>query len=161
MLKDLYGDMLMNNIIICDTREKGNDYILKYFDKIDQDYIVSKLDAGDYMVYKNYKTIIDKKAGLLELAGNLCRTSEHERVKREIAKARELGCVDFIFLICENKIKTVEDIANWTNKNTQVKGSTLLKVMSTMKERYGVKFIIVPKKEMGKKVVELLMGESK
>jgi hypothetical protein len=148
----------MNNIIICDTREKGNDYILKYFDKVNQDYIVSKLDAGDYMIYKNYKTIIDKKAGLLELAGNLCRTSEHERVKREISKARELGCVDFIFLICENKIKTVEDIANWTNKNTQVKGSTLLKVMTTMKERYGVKFIIVPKKEMGQKIVELLIN---
>ena len=146
----------MNNIIICDTREKGNNYILKYFDKINQDYIVSKLDAGDYMIYKNYKTIIDKKAGLLELAGNLCRTSEHERVKREIFKARELGCVDFIFLICENKINTVEDIANWTNKNTQVKGSTLLKIMCTMKERYGVKFIIVPKKQMGSKIVELL-----
>ena len=148
--------MKKNDIIICDTREKGNDYILKYFDKVNQDYIVSKLDAGDYMVYKNYKTIIDKKAGLLELAGNLCRTSEHERIKKEVAKARELGCVDFIFLICENKIKTVEDIANWTNKNTQVKGSTLLKVMTTMKERYGVKFIIVPKKEMGQKIIELL-----
>ena len=146
----------MNNIIICDTREKGNDYILKYFDKVNQDYIVSKLDAGDYMIYKNYKTIIDKKSGLLELAGNLCRTSEHERIKKEVAKSRELGCVDFIFLICENKIKTVEDIVNWTNKNTQVKGSTLLKVMTTMKERYGVKFIIVPKKEIGQKIVELL-----
>src|SRR5574344_762185 len=148
--------MQMNNIIICDTREKGNNYILKYFDKINQDYIVSKLDAGDYMIYKNYKTIIDKKAGILELAGNLARTSEHERIKREIFKARELGCVDFIFLICENKINTVEDIANWTNKNTQVKGSTLLKIMCTMKERYGVKFIIVPKKQMGSKIVELL-----
>ena len=42
--------------------EKGNDYILKYFDKVNQDYIISKLDAGDYMIYKNYKTIIDKKA---------------------------------------------------------------------------------------------------
>lgn len=146
----------MNNIIICDTREKGNNYILKYFDKINQDYIVSKLDAGDYMIYKNYKTIIDKKAGLLELAGNLARTTEHDRIKREILRARELGCVDFIFLICENKINTVEDIANWTNKNTQVKGSTLLKIMCTMKERYGVKFIIVPKKEMGKKIIELL-----
>ena len=148
--------MKKNDIIICDTREKGNDYILKYFDKVNQDYIVSKLDAGDYMIYKNYKTIIDKKSGLLELAGNLCRTSEHERIKKEVAKSRELGCVDFIFLVCENKIKTVEDIANWTNKNTQVKGSTLLKVMTTMKERYGVKFIIVSKKMMGKKIIELL-----
>ena len=41
----------MNNLIICDTREKGNKKILEYFDKVGQDYIVSKLDSGDYMLY--------------------------------------------------------------------------------------------------------------
>ena len=89
----------MNNLIIVDTREKGNKKILEYFDEVGQDYIISKLDAGDYMLYKDYDTIIDKKDGLLELSGNLCRTSEHERIKREIARAREHNCKDFIFLI--------------------------------------------------------------
>ena len=37
---------MKNNIIICDTREKGNQKILEHFDKVGQDYIVSKLDAG-------------------------------------------------------------------------------------------------------------------
>ena len=64
------------------------------------------------MLYKDYTTIIDKKDGLLELAGNLCHTHEHERIKHEIAKARELGCINFIFLIQDNKIKTAEDIKN-------------------------------------------------
>lgn len=146
----------MNNLIIVDTREKGHKAILKYFDSVGQDYIISKLDAGDYMIYKDYTTIIDKKDGLLELAGNLCHTSEHERVKREIAKARELGCMDFIFLIQDSKIKTIEDIKNWSSPHTKVRGVTLLKVMATMSKKYGVKFIIVPKKEMGAKVIELL-----
>lgn len=146
----------MNKIIICDTREKGNKKILEYFTKVNQDYIISKLDAGDYMIYKDYTTIIDKKDGLLELAGNLCHTSEHERIKREIAKARELGCVNFIFLIQDSKIKTIEDIKNWSSPHTKVRGSTLLKVMATMSKKYGVKFIIVPKKEMGAKIIELL-----
>ena len=100
----------MNNIIIVDTREKGNKKILEHFDKIGQDYIVSKLDAGDYMLFKQYNTIIDKKDGLLELAGNLCNTKEHARIKREIERAKELGCENFIFLIQENKIKTANDI---------------------------------------------------
>ena len=156
MLKDLYGDMLMNNIIICDTREKGNDYILKYFDKVNQDYIVSKLDAGDYMIYKNYKTIIDKKSGLLELAGNLCKSSEHARLVREIERGKELGCKNFIFLIADNNIKKASDIANWTNKNTKVKGETLLKIMTTFKARHDCHFIIVPKKEIAPKIIELL-----
>ena len=146
----------MSNIIICDTREKGNKKILEYFDSINQDYIVSKLDAGDYMLHKNFTTIIDKKDGLLELAGNLCHTAEHERIKREISKARELGCVNFIFLIQDSKIKSVEDIKNWSSPHTKVKGETLLKIMSTMREKYGVRFIIVPKKNMGEMIIKLL-----
>ena len=147
---------MKNNIIICDTREKGNKKILEYFDKVGQDYIISKLDAGDYMKFKDYTTIIDKKDGLLELTGNLCHTQEHERIKREIAKARELGCVNFIFLIQDNKIKSTEDIANWTSPHTKVKGETLLKIMRTMKDKYGVRFIIVPKKNMGEMIMKLL-----
>ena len=147
----------MNNLIIVDTREKGNKKILEYFDEVGQDYIISKLDTGDYMLYKDYNTIIDKKDGLLELSGNLCRTSEHERIKREIARAREHGCKDFIFLIQDSKIKTSEDIKNWSSPHTKVKGVTLLKIMATMKERYGVRFIICKRADMGKKIVDLLI----
>lgn len=146
----------MNNIIICDTREKGNKKILEYFTKINQDYIISKLEAGDYMLFKDYSTIIDKKDGLLELAGNLCHTSEHERIKREIARAKELGCKNFIFLIQDNKIKSAEDIKNWSSPHTKVKGATLLKIMQTMKNKYGIRFIICSKKNMGKMIIKLL-----
>lgn len=146
----------MNNLIIVDTREKGHKKIIEYFDKVGQDYIISKLDAGDYMLYKNYSTIIDKKDGLLELSHNLCNTLEHERIKREISRAKELGCENFIFLIQDSKIKSIEDIKSWSSPHTKVKGETLLKIMSTMSSKYGVRFIIVPKKDMGKKIIELL-----
>lgn len=147
----------MNNLIICDTREKGNKKILEYFDKVGQDYIVSKLEAGDYMVFKQFKTIIDKKDGLLELSHNLCNSLEHERLKREIQRARDLGCEDFIFLIQDNKIKTAEDIKSWSSPHTKVRGETLFRIMNTMKERYGVRFVIVQKKDMGKVIIDLLM----
>ena len=146
----------MNSIILVDTREKGHKKILEYFDKIDQDYIVTKLDAGDYMVFKRFKTLIDKKDGLLELSHNLCNSLEHERIKREISRAYDLGCENFIFLIQDNKIKNVEDIKNWSSPHTKVKGETLLKIMATMTKKYGVRFIIVPKKDMGKRIIELL-----
>lgn len=148
----------MNNIIICDTREKGNKKILEYFDKVGQDYIISKLDAGDYMFFKDYSTIIDKKDGLLELSHNLCNTLEHQRINREITRAKELGCKNFIFLIQDSKIKTVEDIKNWSSPHTKVKGETLLKIMQTMRKKYVIRFIICPRKDMGKKILELLGG---
>ena len=150
----------MNNIIIVDTREKGNKKILEYFDKVGQDYIISKLDSGDYMKYKDYSTIIDKKDGLLELSHNLCNTLEHQRINKEIERAKELGCNNFIFLIQDNKIKSIEDIKNWSSPHTKVKGETLLKIMITMKNKYGVRFIICPRKDMGKKIIELLGGKN-
>ena len=146
----------MNNLIIVDTREKGHKSIIKYFEDNNIDYITSKLDYGDYKLYKNNSVVIDRKDNLLELAGNLCHTLEHQRINREIARAKEDGCKNFIFLISENKIKTVEDIKNWSSPHTQVKGETLLKIMQTMKQRYGVRFIIVSRSKMGEKIVEIL-----
>ena len=151
----------MINLIVVDTREKGHKKILEYFDKNNIDYIVSKLDYGDYMLYKNNSVVIDRKDNLLELAGNLCHTNEHERIKREIQRAKDDGCKDFIFLISESKIKSLEDIKNWSSPHTKVKGSTLLKIMQTMKERYGVRFIICPRREMGEKILKLLKNENK
>ena len=152
---------MINNLIIVDTREKGNKKILEYFDSIGQDYIISKLDAGDYVLFKRFNTIIDKKDGLLELSHNLCNSLEHERIKREIQRAKELGCTNFIFLIQDNKIKSTDDIKSWTSPHTKVKGETLLKIMNTMRERYGVRFIICPKKNMGKMIMKLLTCQNK
>ena len=150
----------MNNIIIVDTREKGHKSVLKYFDEHNIDYITSKLDYGDYMLYKDNSVVIDRKDSLLELAGNLCHTTEHERIKREIQRAKDDGCKDFIFLIAESKIKSIEDIKNWSSSHTKVNGSVLLKIMITMKNKYGVRFIICPRREMGKKIIELLGGKN-
>ena len=149
----------MNNLIIVDTREKGHKKILEYFDKVGQDYIISKLEAGDYILYKNYSTIIDKKDGLLELSHNLCNTLEHQRVVREIELARSLGCENFIFLV-QGNIKSAEDIKKWKSPHTKVKGEVLLKVLKTFKDHHDCKFIFVPKKDMGKKIIELLEGEN-
>lgn len=148
----------MNNLIIVDTREKGHKKILEYFDKVNQDYIISKLEAGDYMIYKDYSTIIDKKDGLLELSHNLCNTLEHARVVREIELAHSLGCNNFIFLI-QSSIKSEEDIKKWKSPHTKVKGEVLLKVLKTFKEHHDCKFIFVHKKDMGKKIIELLGGK--
>lgn len=148
----------MTKIIICDTREKNNKHILNYFTKVNQDYIISKLEAGDYMFYKDYSTIIDKKQGLLELSHNLCNVQEHRRINAEIERAKNQGCNNFIFLIQDDKIKTIDDIKNWTSSRTKVKGEVLLKIMNTMSKKYGVRFIICPKKKMGEYIIKLLGG---
>lgn len=150
---------MVNNLIVVDTREKGHKKILEHFDKQNQDYIISKLEAGDYMLYKNYTTIIDKKDGLLEICGNLCKATEHQRLVREVEKAHELGCKNFIFLIQDSKIKSVDDIKKWSSPYTKVRGYVLLKIMQTFRDHHDCKFMIVPQKEMGQRIIDLLTKE--
>lgn len=151
-------------LIVADTRQKQDNHITKYFDKNSIVWVRDNLPSADYMAirYKNnkfkkdYSILIDTKKDLVELAHNLCNSSEHARVVREIETAQGLGCKEFYFIIADNKIKSAEDIKNWKSKYTKVKGETLLKTMATFSRHHNCKFIIVPKKEMASKIMTLL-----
>ncbi len=155
-------------IIECDTRQQKQKHITDYFDENGIKYIRNKLYCGDYKKVDSPKVIIDTKKDLVEISGNLCRTLEHNRIKREIAKACDIGCERFVFLIADNKIEDVSQVANWkvpTKKKdgslyTKVRPEILQKIMETMMKKYGVEFVFCKKKEMGKKIVELLEGEN-
>ena len=156
---------MRNFLILTDTRQKSEEHIIKEFDKQGVLHIRTTLPSADYMAvrfdsergfYLDYSVLIDTKKDLEEIAGNLCNSKNHELVKREIFKGQELGTKEFIFLINSGKVKTLEDLQNWSSKRTQVKGSTLIKVFNTMKERYGVNFILVPKKKIGETIINLL-----
>ena len=154
-------------IILTDTRQQKENHIIKEFDKQKIMHIRTTLESADYMAvrynngfYKDYSVLIDTKKDLEEISSNLCNSQNHERIKREIERGKELGCKDFIFLIANNKIKTLDDLKKWRSKRTKVNGKVLVKIMQTMKERYGIRFIITPKKDIGKKVIELL-GDNK
>lgn len=149
----------MNDLIVVDTREKGHKKILEYFEKVNQNYIISKLDTGDYMIFKDFSVIIDKKDGLEELCKNLCNSKEHERVAREIEKAHELGCERFIFLIQTSKYKSIDDVNKWWSKYSKVKGWILQKVMKTFAEHHNVEFIFTPQENMGEKIIDLLTNK--
>lgn len=150
-------------IIECDTRQQKQEHITKAFDDAGVKHIRNKLYCGDYKRVDSPKVIIDTKKNLLEMSGNLCRVTEHARIKREIAKAYDIGCERFIFLIADSNITCLEEVHKWqvpTRKNgtkyTKVKPETLEKIMKTMSDKYGVEFRFCIKKEMGKKIIELL-----
>lgn len=153
-------------IIQVDSREKGNKEILDYFDEVGQKYIISKMYVADYQDVNSIKVLIDKKDSLVEIAGNLCRTLEHNRVRREIIKACAIDCKRFIFLIASNTITDVSQVHQWkvpTKKDgslyTKVRPECLQKIMETMQKKYGVEFMFCKKRDMGRKIVELL-GEN-
>lgn len=146
-------------IIEMDTRNQKDNYVTDYFDKQGIKWIRNKLYSGDVKLLNDTRVIIDLKANLEEIAHNLCNSQEHARIHRELDRAREIGCEEFIFLIKHDKIKNVEDLQNWTSKRTKVKGSTLLRIFNTMKQKYDVRFIIVPRAKMGATIIKLLGGD--
>lgn len=145
-------------ILEMDTRNQKDEYITDYLDKQGIKWIRNKLYAADVKLLNSTEVLIDIKKDLLEVCGNLTRASEHERLKREIARGKEIGCKRFIFLIKESKIKSIDEVIKWSSTRTKVKGETLMKIMNTMSERYGVEFIFTTKENAGAKVIELLRG---
>lgn len=146
-------------IIEMDTRNQKDEYVTDFFDSQGIKWIRNKLYAGDVKLVDSTKVIIDLKKDLLEMCGNLTSMREHERIKKEITRAREICCERFIFLIKEQKINYLEDVAIWSSKRTKVKGETLMKIMKTMIEKYHVEFIFTKKEEAGENVIKLLRGD--
>ena len=156
----------MNNfIILTDTRQKSEEHIIKEFDKQGILHIRTGLPSADYMAvrydnekgfYLDYSILIDTKKDIEEIASNLCNSENHQRILKEIQKGKDLGAKQFVFLINGGKVKTIEDLQNWTSKRTKVKGEVLLKIFKTMSQKYGVKFIIVPKNKIGETIIKLL-----
>ena len=143
-------------IIEMDTRNQKDEYVTDYLDSHGVKWIRNKLYSGDVKLVNSTKVIIDLKKDLLEMCGNLTSLKEHERVKREIERAREIGCERFIFLIKEQKMTSIEDVNTWSSKRTRVKGETLAKIMKTMEERYDIEFMFTKKELAGATILELL-----
>lgn len=156
-------------VILTDTRQQKENHIIKEFDEQNILHIRTTLPSADYMALRyddkkgmhlDYSVLIDTKKDLEEMAGNLCNKENHERINREILKAKDLGTKEFIFLIANNNIKTQEDLKKWSSKKTKVKGEILGKIMATMSRKYGIKFIICKKENMGKVIIKLLGGKN-
>ena len=156
-------------IILTDTRQKSEEHIIKEFDKQGILHIRTGLPSADYMAvrydnekgfYLYYSILIDTKKDIEEIASNLCNSQNHQRILREIQKGKDLGAKQFVFLINGGKVKTIEDLQNWSSKRTKVKGEMLLKIFKTMAKKYDVRFIICPKKNMGEMIIKML-GEKK
>ena len=159
---------MIDFVILTDTRQQKEKHILKEFDNQDILHIRTNLPSADYMVlrynnkngmYLDYLTLIDTKKNLLEICNNLCKSSEHERLIREIELGQSLGCNKFIFLIGEDGINSAEDIKRWKSNYTKVTGEKLLKIMITFSKHHNCNFIFVSKEKMGEKIIELFKNK--
>ena len=161
-------------IIQIDSREKAKaiQKIIAEFDRKGIKHPVSKLMVGDYMNYDNPRVIVDRKQNLTEVCSNVCQ--DHDRFRRELVLAKENGIQ--LIILCEHgkDIKSLEDVIFWKNPRSEkrkkidgkwqtvqtnaMKGDVLYKILTTLQDKYGVRFEFCDKDETGKKIVEILGG---
>ena len=96
-----------NMIVLVDSREKKNSHILDYFRKQKISFQTEKLEYGDYSfmipaivagenIYFHWDCVVERKASLEELSGNL--TGERERFEKEFLKAGNDGCKVYLMI---------------------------------------------------------------
>lgn len=147
-------------MIICDSREKKNQHILRYLEYWGIPYEVQKLDVGDYMDDANPNLIIDRKQNLDELCGNLF-SPDKSRFWREVRRSKKEH-VRLIFLVEHGgKIKTLRDVPQWKSRYSRITGYQLYNEICRCHIAYGVEFWFCDKRNTGKRIVEILASRGR
>ena len=145
----------MMAMLTCDSRERKNEHILRYFDRHGIDYEIRKLDVGDYMLEGNDTISVDRKASIDELASNMLNRNDHARFLREAKRAAGSG-VKLILLVESSKYKAIPDLATWRSKYSGITGRALMDAVYKTHISYGVEFLFCPKISTGRRIIELL-----
>lgn len=130
--------------ILCDTREKKNQHLLKVWEKKSIRYKNHKLDVGDYSFEfdkKSFEKIIaiERKNSLDELCGNF--TKYRERFRREFTRASKDKTL--VILLIENS--SYDDIIKH-NYHSKMHPNALLGSIRAWRERYDI-YVVFSEKE--------------
>lgn len=140
--------LMKSMVVLVDTREKANSHILEYLQKHNIPYQGAKLDYGDYSfmfpasaagtdIYFHRSIVIERKASLEEISGNL--TKDRERFEREFLKAGNDGCK--VYLMIEQAGGYSDIIAH--KYKTQFAPAAFMASMKTWESRFdaNIQFI--------------------
>lgn len=149
-------------MIIVDSREKKWDHIRAYFDKHGIEYVFpQKLDTGDYFNTEYPVIVVDRKANLQELCGNLSKGSGNiVRFTAECRRAKE-NRMKIVVLIEGTGIRTIKELERWKSKYTKHTGRWLSDKMWNLTVSYDVEWQFCKKTETAKKILEILKYDSR
>jgi ERCC4-type nuclease len=148
-------EYLNEMVIICDTRENENSHIIDYFKKNNIKYVVRGLKFGDYSFELpelsrigadakpfEFKIVVERKASLEEISGNL--SQNRERFENEFSRAA--ACNAKVIVMVESG--SYEDIINH-KYGTDLNPKSFMASIFAFKTRYNLGFEFVPKKLAG------------
>ena len=169
--------------IMIDTRQHAGKHSIKdgWWASHGVSTIRTKLDFGDYMA-EGSNVSVDTKRSIAEIAQNI-NGRNHDRFKRECVRARDAGCRLVILVENRDGAESALDVNKWMNDHCRacgirrqggcspwdasskcakhgtrkpIQGPRLAKAMSTMEERYGVRFMFCHPRDTARIICELL-----
>ena len=155
-----------DEVIIIDTREKKFSHITEYFQMNGIRTYSHGLEVGDYTLALDRSVVVDRKAGLHEVYGNLIQ--QHDRFRRELERAQYLG-MRLVVLIEEPSVLRMSDVADWRNPRKQIweksgrhgkppiSSITLMKTMQTISERYSIEWEFCSQEDTARRILDILM----
>lgn len=152
--------------LIEDTRQQRgkHDHKAAHFESIGENVVRCALPVGDYQ--RPAKVAVDTKKDIIELGVDL--KADHERFKRECAKAQQLGTLLVILVENEDGVQSLHDLENWTEPDSSFKkrnrsgkarrytGRSIAKACQTMHDAYGVMFGFCSPSESGERIISIL-----
>ncbi len=149
-------------VILEDSRQQTNKHKTKHdwFAAHGVEIVRTKLVVGDYTLPTDQSVCIDTKKDLVEVCTNV--TQQHRRFVEELDRAKHLG-IQLIVLVEEDNIHSLSDIEKWKNprrfySSKALNGKTLTKILRSMEERHGCRFVFCRKSEAGKVIMDILSG---
>ena len=96
------------------------------------------------------------------MCGNV--TGDHKRFREECDRAREAG-IQLIILVADDNVENLSDVFSWKNprrfySKKATTGRTLAKILYKMRDKYDIQFEFCKRKDTGKRIVELLGGQT-
>lgn len=173
----------MGGVLRIDTRQQAGKHELKneWWALHGVSTVRCKLDFGDYTV-DGSNISIDTKRNIDEIAKNI-NGRNHDRFKRECQRAAAAGYRLIILIENRDGITDLESLKEWTNGHCvmcshsrmgkcdpldtstkcgkhgtrkPIQGKRLALAMSTMSERYGVRFMFCNPHDSARVICELL-----
>lgn len=153
-----------------DTRNKIGKHknIEEYCRNNGIEIVRQSLCVGDYTLPADHSVCIDTKKDLLELAMDL--GNDKSRFYKEVRRAVQYGIKLIVLTEHGGKVKSIQDVAAWNNPllnprhpkhcANAMTGRELMERIYRCHIAYGAEFLFCDKRETGRRILELLGGDT-
>ena len=158
-----YKELLSHLIVLVDTRDQTNQAITDWFDSNNIRWKTKALKTGDYGLmiescpelgfqYDTYFTdelCIERKNSLSELAGNLAKNTDDNRIFKELNRMIN---IERVYLVIEDDC--LDDIYEH-NYNSEYNPDSYIRTLLTWQARNNMHVYFVKKENMARTIYEL------